>query len=133
MGFNLDTLLVLGFLFFVVSILGWILEVLFRKFFSTNNPERKWITPGFLIGPYIPLYGFSLATLFIFSWIPVDFISSPILQKLLLFVLMALAITAMEYLAGIIFIKGMNIKLWDYSNEWGNIQGIICPRFSAFG
>lgn len=132
MGFNLDTLLVLGFLFFVGSILGWILEVLFRKFFSTNNPERKWINPGFLIGPYIPLYGFSLATLFIFSWIPVDFISNPILQKLLLFALMALAITAMEYLAGIIFIKGMNIKLWDYSNEWGNIQGIICPRFSAF-
>lgn len=132
MRFNLDTFLVLAFLFFIGSILGWLLEVFFRRFFSTNNPQRKWINPGFLIGPYIPLYGFSLVTLFIFSWIPVGFIKDAILQKLLLFALMALAITLMEYLAGIIFIKGMNIKLWDYSNEWGNLQGIICPRFSFF-
>ncbi|MDO4965306.1 MAG: putative ABC transporter permease [Lachnospiraceae bacterium] len=132
MRFNLDTFLVLAFLFFIGSILGWLLEVFFRRFFSTNNPQRKWINPGFLIGPYIPLYGFSLVTLFIFSWIPVGFIKNSILQKILLFALMALAITLMEYLAGIIFIKGMNIKLWDYSNEWGNLQGIICPRFSFF-
>lgn len=132
MVLNLNTLLVLAFLFFIGSLLGWLLEVFFRRFFSTNNPERKWINPGFLVGPYIPLYGFSLATLFIFSWIPVDFIDNPLLQKLLLFALMALAITAMEYLAGIIFIKGMHIKLWDYSKEWGNIKGIICPKFSAF-
>jgi uncharacterized membrane protein len=26
----------------------------------------------------------------------------------------------------------MKIKLWDYSNRWGNIQGIICPLFSLF-
>lgn len=132
MRFNLDTFLVLAFLFFIGSILGWLLEVFFRRFFSANNPQRKWINPGFLIGPYIPLYGFSLVTLFIFSWIPVGFIKNSILQKILLFALMALAITLMEYLAGIIFIKGMNIKLWDYSNEWGNLQGIICPRFSFF-
>lgn len=132
MVLNLNTLLVLAFLFFIGSLLGWLLEVFFRRFFSANNPERKWINPGFLVGPYIPLYGFSLATLFIFSWIPVDFIDNPLLQKLLLFALMALAITAMEYLAGIIFIKGMHIKLWDYSKEWGNIKGIICPKFSAF-
>lgn len=132
MVLNLNTLLVLAFLFFIGSLLGWLLEVFFRRFFSANNPERKWINPGFLVGPYIPLYGFSLATLFIFSWIPVDFIDNPLLQKLLLFALMALAITAMEYLAGLIFIKGMHIKLWDYSKEWGNIKGIICPKFSAF-
>lgn len=26
----------------------------------------------------------------------------------------------------------MKIKLWDYSKEWGNLQGIICPKFSLF-
>lgn len=132
MQLNLNTLLVLAFLFFIGSLLGWLLEVVFRRFFSDNNPERKWINPGFLVGPYIPLYGFSLMTLFIFSWIPVGFISSKVVQKLVLFALMALAVTGMEYLAGIIFIKGMNIKLWDYSKEWGNIKGIICPKFSAY-
>ena len=45
---------------------------------------------------------------------------------------MAIAMTVVEYIAGRIFIIGMNIKLWDYSDEWGNIQGIICPLFSFF-
>ena len=50
----------------------------------------------------------------------------------MLFVVMALAITALEYVAGLIFIRGMKIKLWDYSDRWGNIQGIICPLFTFF-
>lgn len=128
----MSTMLVLAFLFFMGSLFGWVLEVLFRRFFSSNNPERKWINPGFLVGPYIPLYGFGLAILFLFSFIPVDFIPNVIVQKIVLFACMAIAVTAVEYLAGIIFIKGMNIKLWDYSKEWGNIKGIICPRFSFF-
>lgn len=132
MQFNLNTLLVLAFLFYIGSLLGWLLEVVFRRFFSANNPERKWINPGFLIGPYIPLYGFSLVTLFVFSWIPVNFIHNTLIQKLVLFAFMALAITGLEYLAGIIFIKGMNIKLWDYSGERWNIKGIICPKFSFY-
>lgn len=45
---------------------------------------------------------------------------------------MTIAMTVVEYIAGRIFIIGMNIKLWDYSDEWGNIQGIICPLFSFF-
>lgn len=24
----------------------------------------------------------------------------------------------------------MHVRLWDYSNQWGNIQGLICPQFS---
>ena len=38
--------------------------------------------------------------------------------------------TFTEYIAGLIFIKGLKIKLWDYSNRRGNIQGIVCPLFS---
>ena len=40
--------------------------------------------------------------------------------------------TLIELIAGIIFIKGMNVKLWDYSDMWGNIGGIICPLYSFF-
>lgn len=132
MSFDLHNLLVLAFLFYMGSMLGWVIEVLFRRFFSDNNPSRKWINPGFLVGPYIPLYGFSLVTLFVFSWIPVGFIENRLVQKLLLFALMSLAVTGLEYLAGIIFIKGMNIKLWDYSKEKWNIKGIICPKFTFY-
>ncbi|MGN0035225.1 MAG: hypothetical protein ACI364_05820 [Coriobacteriales bacterium] len=34
------------------------MELFFRRFISSNNPQRKWINPGFLAGPYLPLYGF---------------------------------------------------------------------------
>ena len=128
----MTSLLVLTFLFFAGSIIGWGIELFWRRFFSKNNPEKKWINPGFLTGPYLPLYGLSLCLLFALSFIDVSFVESKWLQKLLLFILMAFAITAMEFIAGLIFIKGMKIKLWDYSKNWLNIQGIICPQYSFY-
>ena len=56
----MSDLLVFAFLFFIGSCLGWGIEVVFRKFFSHSNPQHKWINPGFLAGPYLPLYGFGL-------------------------------------------------------------------------
>ncbi len=128
----MEFFLVLTFLFFVGSLIGWSLEVFWRRFFSKNNPDRKWINPGFLTGPYLPLYGLSLCVLFTLSFINVSFIHEILIQKTVLFILMAMCITLMEYVAGIIFIKGMKIKLWDYSNCWGNIKGIICPQYSFY-
>lgn len=122
-----DALLTAAFLFFVGSMLGWCTEVLFRRFFSA----KKWINPGFLTGPYLPLYGFGLAGLFGISLIPIH-TGYGWLDATLIVLIMGVAMTLIEYIAGLIFIKGMKIKLWDYSNRWGNIQGIICPLFSLF-
>jgi uncharacterized membrane protein len=110
---------------------GWVLELLFRRFYSSH----KWINPGFLVGPYLPLYGFGVAILFILSYyIKFDewFGISPFYNIAITLVIMAIMMTVIEYIAGIIFIKGMGIKLWDYSGQWGNFQGIICPLFSFF-
>ncbi|MCQ2241494.1 putative ABC transporter permease [Treponema sp.] len=128
----MNLFLAVTFLFFAGSLGGWLIELIWRRFFSSNNPERKWINPGYLTGPYLPLYGFSLTILFFLSLIDVSFIERLWLQKIFLFVLMALSITVFEYIAGIIFIKGMKIKLWDYSKCWGNFQGIICPMYTFF-
>ena len=128
----MNFILVLAFLFFAGSLIGWVIELLWRRFFSANNPERKWINPGFLTGPYLPLYGFSLIILFTLSFIDVSFIKDEFFQKTVLFILMALCITFFEFIAGLIFIKGMKIKLWDYSNCHGNIMGIICPKYTFF-
>lgn len=105
---------------------------MFRRFISDANPERKWINPGFLVGPYLPLYGFSLSALYIMAHINVDFIQNEIVRKIVLFCVMAIVITAIEFIAGMIFIKGMKIKLWDYTNEWCNIKGVICPKFTFY-
>lgn len=119
----------LAFLFCIGSLLGWCIEVLFRRFFSA----KKWINPGFLVGPYLPLYGFSLCTLYLLAmleeFIPISF---PVLRKLVLLAVMALCVTAIEYVTGLIFIKRLKIKLWDYSDCWGNVDGVICPLFTFF-
>lgn len=125
-------LLVILFLFSIGSFIGWILEFFFRRFFSKNNPSRRWINPGFLVGPCLPLYGFSLITLYLLSMINFSFIENLIARKIVLFIFMSICITFIEYIAGLIFIKGMKIKLWDYSECRGNIRGIICPQFSFY-
>lgn len=124
--------LVLAFLFFMGSIFGWFLELLFRKFFSPSNPEHKWVNPGFLVGPYVPLYGTGLVLLFLLAMLEEKMPGTPAVQRLLVFLLMAAAMTLIEYITGLACIRIMKVRLWDYSRRPGNIQGIICPLFSFF-
>ncbi len=129
----MDNIMIFAFLFFIGSVAGWGIEVLYRRF-SAANKERRWINPGFMIGPYLPLYGFGLVALYIMAGIENTAIIENVtpLSKVCLFIFMSLVMTLMEYIAGLIFIKGMKIKLWDYSNEKFNLQGIICLRFSLY-
>lgn len=118
------------FIFAFGCIFGWTLELVYRRIMSK---EKKWINPGFLVGPYLPIYGFGLSFMYLIAYsknyIPIE---NTFLKSVVLFILMGGAMTVIEYIAGIIFIKGMKIKLWDYSHLWGNIQGIICPLYSLF-
>ena len=128
----MNLFLTFAFLFFIGSTGGWVAEVLFRRFLSTANPERKWINPGFLAGPCVPLYGFGLCLLYLLAGL--DHLLAPLpapLFPLLLFLVMAAVMTLLEYVAGLIFVRGMKVKLWDYSARRGNVQGIICPLFSG--
>lgn len=127
--------IVTTFLFFVGSVAGWFLELFYRRFFSPENPSRAWLNPGFLAGPWVPLYGFGVVVLYALSYaehliISLDSGGTP--HYAVMFGIMALAMTAIEYLAGVIFVRGMHIRLWDYSKRWGNIQGIICPQFTLY-
>ena len=116
--------------------MGWVLELFYRKFFERiQNPNARWVNPGFLTGPWLPVYGFGAAALFAMSFAE-TFIakmdSGGALHYALMIVFMALIMTCIEFAAGIIFIKGMKIRLWDYEKEWGNIMGIICPKYTFF-
>lgn len=123
--------LTLAFLFFIGSLLGWVLELFFRRFLSDENPERKWINPGFCIGPYLPLYGVGLCVLYlIISLERFSPIQSALGTRMVLFLLASVAMTAIEYIAGYMALKFLKVRLWDYSNIKWNIQGIVCPAFS---
>lgn len=129
----MNILLVLAFLFFMGSLIGWGIEVLFRRFISHANPERKWINPGFMTGPYLPLYGLGLMLLFLIASLEsLSVIKNPVWNKIVLFLFMALCMTLIEYIAGILSRRLLKVELWDYSDQWGNIQGVICPLFSLF-
>lgn len=116
-------------LFVIGSLTGWVIELFFRRFVS----QHKWMNPGFLVGPYLPIYGVGTVGLYGLSNLNLSVIGLPdtsiwgIIIKILM---IALIMIVIEFIAGLIFIKGLKIKLWDYSNRKGNIMGIICPSFS---
>ena len=118
-------LVIISTLFVIGSLFGWVLELFFRRFVS----QKKWMNPGFLTGPYLPIYGFGVATLYGISNIPLG-IESPVADVIVRILIIGIGMTLIEFIAGLIFIKGFKIKLWDYSNRKGNIMGIICPIFS---
>lgn len=132
------------FLFLMGSVLGYGLEVLFRRVFTA----RKWVNPGFMRGPWLPLYGFGVIIMFtvvmlLLAYLPsfsfynpfgcYDFLakeSGPNVADLLPIAIMACSMILLEFVAGLIFVKGFKVKLWDYTNMKGNILGIICPQFN---
>ena len=112
------------FLFFFGACAGWVLELLFRKFFSGSNPEHKWLNPGFLFGPCVPLYGIGTVVLFGMSLVEdavFGSFSGSVGYYFVMFFIMALVMTLIEYLVGLLSIHVMGIRLWDYSHCWGNI------------
>lgn len=66
----------LSVIFIIGGTLGWLNELIFRRIV-----HKKWVNPGFLTGPCLPLYGCGLLLLYLISSIDFSFISSPVLQK----------------------------------------------------
>lgn len=116
-------------LFAAGSSFGWVLEVFFRKFFSSQNPEHKWINPGCFTGPYVPLYGLGLCILYSVCLIPIN-TDGVFLLIALRFCIFTAALTLLEFAVGLISIKVTKVRLWDYSKQKWNVLGIICPTFS---
>ena len=125
-------LMILALLFSSGSMIGWVLEVFYRRF-KPDNKERVWINPGFLNGPCLPLYGFGLTALYLLALLErFIMIDNAALRKGILFAVMAAAMTFIELIAGELFIVKRHLKLWDYSGLRFNYKGVICPRFSFY-
>lgn len=102
-------------LFFIYSFLGYIVETI-----SVSILEKKLIlNRGFLIGPYIPIFGYGALTLIL------------TLQKykddlFALFIMSMVVCLILEYLCSLIAEKIFRLRFWDYSNKLFNINGRIC-------
>jgi len=119
-------------IFAIGSMAGWVLELFYRRFFSNVNTEKRWINPGFLVGPCLPIYGFGLCTLYVLAKLPLSGVSSEWLRRLILFGCMAAGMTLIELIAGLLCTRFLHVKLWDYSDRRFNYKGIICPTFSFY-
>ena len=118
-------LVIVSTLFVIGSLIGWVIEVFYRR----SKPPKKWVNPGFLTGPYLPVYGFGVIVLYAVSNIPLG-ITSQVVDVIIRILIIGVGMTLIEFIAGLIFIKGLKVKLWNYSDRKGNIMGIICPTFS---
>lgn len=108
------------FLFFIYSFVGWLWETIY-----CSIKDRKFAYRGFLAGPYCPVYGFAVTTVLVAT--------KPFQSHLLwLFLSGMLVATVFEYVAAWLLETLFHMKLWDYSNEFGNIQGRIAPAISLF-
>lgn len=119
-----QVILTVGLLFALGSVFGWIFE-----FFVRGFDEGFFYNPGFLRGTYLPIYGFGTVGLYAIGKLPLP-IKNKWWKVAVKVVIAAVALTAIEYVGGWIFIKKLGFRLWDYSQAKGNVQGLICPLCS---
>ena len=100
-------------LFITYSFNGWIIEIIDR--FKVN---KKIVNRGFLIGPYIPIYG-SCAIVMVLL---LHSVKSPTI----LFLSCILIASIGEYLTSYIMEKVFHARWWDYSDYKFNLNGRIC-------
>lgn len=133
-------------LFMIGAVFGYLCEVLFRRFVSA----KKWVNPGFMHGPWLPIYGFGIVLMMTiaisftaslssewdfynpFGYLPFED-NEPCggtVYDLLPILLIFASLQLLEFIAGLIFVKGFKVKLWDYSNMKFNYKGIVCPQFA---
>ena len=128
----MNLFLALAFLFYWGATLGWCIEFLYRNLISHNGPKGKYfINPGFCKGPWLPIYGIGLSVMFVICYIVTSDIEvTGIIGKIFIIIIITIVMTAIEFVGGLFLLKALNLRLWDYRKEPGNILGIICPKFT---
>ncbi len=139
---NHQTLFGYIWIFAGMALFGWCFEKLGRWLVYPGDPIRD---RGFLTLPFCPIYGTCVCIIGFFAGSP----SAPsrflqplwersqrwpkplrmVLRFALYFLAVTLVATAVELFAGLLF-KAAGIPLWNYSERWGNLFGVICPTYS---
>lgn len=99
------------------SFLGWVIEGLHHL--VTCGSFKK---PNFSWAPFKPMYGVAAVSLLA---------ARKLGRKPFYFASLVLP-SAIEFFSGFWLKKRFNLQYWDYSQEKGNVQGLICPKFSFY-
>lgn len=102
-------------LFFIYSVLGWIIETIACSYWE----KKLVLNRGFLIGPYIPIYGTAAVLMVLFLK---EYKNDPIT----LFSMAAIYSSVLEYFTSYLMEKIFKARWWDYSDHKFNLNGRIC-------
>lgn len=110
---KIETICYMFFIFLIGCMVGWIYEVIF--YWITEGMLRN---RGILYGPWLPIYG--IGALGIYALKPIK------KHPVLLFMLCIVVTGVVEYVIGFVSIYFFGMRLWDYREEFCNINGIVC-------
>lgn len=106
--------------FYIYAFFGWILETIYAFCLLGGFSKR-----GFLFGPLCPIYGFG-------AIIMILFISKYKDNSFKNFFTSAIVFSVFEYIAGFALESLFKIRLWDYTNDFFNINGRISMLYTLF-
>lgn len=102
-------------LFFIYAFVGWLIETINCSILA----KKKVLNRGFLIGPYIPIYGVA-------SVLMVLFLNEYRNDPFVLFWMAVVYSSLLEYVTSYLMEKIFKARWWDYSNKKFNLNGRIC-------
>ncbi len=117
------------YLFLVFSIVGWCIEVVY-----TFIKKRQFVNRGFLYSPLCPIYGIGISLIYL-ALSTFGVVSGSVFEVadvFVVFVLIFIVTSTMEYITGYVLEKLFHTRWWDYSDRKFNIKGYVCVSFSIY-
>lgn len=112
-------------IFFVFSILGYLLETVYAFVTHTNFKS------GILYGPITPLYGIGVIIILCLSnYVFNKLHLSKVVETIIVFFLIVIILTILEFMAGYLIEKILGVVFWDYSDQKFHIGKYISLSMS---
>ena len=102
-------------LYFMYCVIGYVLECIFCSIID----KKLVLNRGFLIGPYLPIYGKGALCIILL-------LNKYLEDPFALFIMASLIATVLEYFASYFMEKIFKARWWDYSEKKFNLNGRVC-------
>lgn len=96
-------------------VIGYVLECIFCSIID----KKLVLNRGFLIGPYLPIYGKGALCIILL-------LNKYLKDPFALFIMASLIATVLEYFASYFMEKIFKARWWDYSEKKFNLNGRVC-------
>lgn len=111
--------------FFIYSIFGYFIETIFSFFLNSSFKS------GILYGPWTPVYGVgAVVILFISNYLFKNLHMNRIIETIIMFLVVAVVLSFIEALGGVLIEKIFKITFWDYTSYKFNIGKYVSLEMS---